>query len=88
MSDRSSKVVQVIPPVLSDKPAWMTLWAQYNAFYGRDGDTALSREVVDTTWRRLLDPANPVGGLVAVSEGTLVGLGRVEIQDAVPVWSD
>ncbi|MEM8542255.1 MAG: GNAT family N-acetyltransferase, partial [Pseudomonadota bacterium] len=34
----------------------MDLWAQYNAFYGRKGETALPQVVVDTTWRRILDP--------------------------------
>lgn len=77
MSDFSSNPVKVIAPVASDKAAWMNLWSQYNGFYGRTGDTALSSEVVDTTWKRLLDPASPVAGLLAVGDKGLVGLAHV-----------
>ena len=65
----------VIRPLQSgDKPVWQDLWAQYNAFYGREGDTALGSDIVDTTWRRLLDEREPVYGLVAVHDGALIGL--------------
>jgi GNAT superfamily N-acetyltransferase len=57
-----------------DFPAWKSLWEGYNAFYGREGATALSSAVTESTWRRILDPAEPVHALVAERDGRLVGL--------------
>lgn len=57
-----------------DNAEWRALFAGYNAFYGRVGDTALSDEIVKTTWQRFFDPAEPVHALVAVQGGRLVGL--------------
>ncbi|MEM7743274.1 MAG: GNAT family N-acetyltransferase [Pseudomonadota bacterium] len=58
----------------ADRPGWQDLWAQYNAFYGREGKTALAPEIVDEAWARLLSDAEPVHGLVAVRDGALMGL--------------
>lgn len=58
----------------ADFGEWTTLWAQYNQFYGRVGPTALSEAVVWSTWQRLLDPNEPVHGLIAEHKGRLVGL--------------
>ena len=33
------------PPVAADYPAWKPLWDGYNAFYGREGPTALAEEI-------------------------------------------
>lgn len=77
MANQSLEKVQVKLPSPLDKSAWMDLWAKYNAFYGREGDTALPPEVVDTTWARILDPATPIAGLVAAVEGEMVGLVHV-----------
>jgi GNAT superfamily N-acetyltransferase len=57
-----------------DHAAWRPLFDGYNAFYGREGPTALAEEVVQTTWARFFDPAEPVFALVAERKGTLVGL--------------
>jgi GNAT superfamily N-acetyltransferase len=57
-----------------DFAAWQALWNGYNAFYGREGETALPEEITRETWQRFFDPSEPVFGLVAVSEGELVGL--------------
>ncbi|MEO0819742.1 MAG: GNAT family N-acetyltransferase [Pseudomonadota bacterium] len=57
-----------------DRADWADLWAQYNAFYGRVGETALSAAVVESTWARLHDPAEPVHGLVAAAGGRLLGI--------------
>jgi GNAT superfamily N-acetyltransferase len=51
--------------VAGDLAGWRPLWDGYNAFYGRSGATALPDAVTQTTWTRLLDPAEPVHGLVA-----------------------
>jgi GNAT superfamily N-acetyltransferase len=50
------------------------LWNGYNAFYGREGPTALDAEITRVTWERFLDPREPVYALVAESEGRLLGL--------------
>lgn len=57
-----------------DRAQWAPLWDGYNAFYGRHGATALPPVVTDTTWRRFLDPDEPVHALVAERDGTLLGL--------------
>ncbi len=65
----------VIRPVRDgDRSEWQELWAQYNAFYGREGETALTIGIVDTTWNRLLDVGEAVHGLVAEQDGVLIGL--------------
>jgi GNAT superfamily N-acetyltransferase len=65
----------IVRPVReSDLQAWLPLWEEYNAFYGRAGRTALPREVTETTWSRFFDPAEPVHAVVAESEGRLLGL--------------
>lgn len=58
----------------SDRPAWDILWAGYNAFYDRAGATALAPEISDATWRRFLDPGEPMFALVAEDAGRVVGL--------------
>jgi GNAT superfamily N-acetyltransferase len=66
--------VAVRPVQQADRARWMALWAGYNAFYGRSGANALAPDVVDTTWRRFLDPGEPMHALVAERDGQLVGL--------------
>lgn len=58
----------------ADYEQWEALWAQYNAFYGRVGATALPQHIVQSTWDRMLDRNEPVHGLVAEHDGKLVGL--------------
>lgn len=57
-----------------DFGAWLPLWDGYNAFYGRVGQTALPRDVTDTTWSRFFDAYEPVHCLVAQSGDRLVGM--------------
>jgi GNAT superfamily N-acetyltransferase len=58
-----------------DHDAWKPLWDGYNAFYGREGPTALPEAITQTLWRRFFDPAEPVHALVAEQQpGRLVGL--------------
>lgn len=58
----------------TDFQAWMPLWDGYNAFYGRKDETALATEITQATWQRFFDPVEPVFGLVAESNGQLLGL--------------
>jgi GNAT superfamily N-acetyltransferase len=71
----SSPAAVTIRPVReADLPGWTPLWDGYNAFYGREGDTALPADVTRTTWSRFFDPAEPVFALVAEHEGRIAGL--------------
>jgi GNAT superfamily N-acetyltransferase len=66
--------VNIRPIQQADFTAWQRLWEGYNAFYGREGSTALAPEVTHATWQRFFDPAEPVYALVAQGEGRLLGL--------------
>ena len=57
-----------------DFDAWKPLWDGYNAFYGREGLTALAPEVTVVTWERFFDPNEPVFALVAEIGSRVVGL--------------
>ena len=69
-----SSSIEVRPVEPTDFDAWKPLWDGYNAFYGREGATALRPEITQSTWRRFFDPAEAVYALVAEEQGRLVGL--------------
>jgi GNAT superfamily N-acetyltransferase len=54
---------------LEDRDAWARLFVDYGVFY----ETSFSDEVVESTWRRLLDPVEPIHALVAEVDGSVVG---------------
>lgn len=58
----------------TDFQRWKLLWDGYNAFYGREGPTALPLEITQSTWRRFQDPTEPVHALVAEQGDGLLGL--------------
>jgi GNAT superfamily N-acetyltransferase len=66
--------VQIRAPRFGDMDAWKVLFDGYNAFYGREGPTALAPAIVATTWARIHDADEPVHALVAEEGGRLVGL--------------
>ena len=66
--------MKIRPIELSDHTAWLPLWAGYNAFYGREGATAVDPKITQTTWERFFDPSEPVHALVAELDGKIVGL--------------
>jgi len=66
--------VHVRPIETTDFSAWQPLWDGYNAFYGRQADTALPAQITQTTWQRFFDPGEPVFALVAHAQGRLLGL--------------
>lgn len=68
------KELCIRPVAPEDYAQWLPLWAGYNAFYGRAGDTALPEAVTREVWDRFLSVEVPVHALVAVSEGRLIGL--------------
>jgi len=66
--------VHVRPVERDDLAHWRPLWDGYNAFYGREGATALPEITTLTTWERFFDPVEPVHALAAVREGSLIGI--------------
>ena len=65
----------IIRPVARDDfDAWKLLWDGYNAFYGRQGPTALADEITRTTWSRFFDAYEPVHALVAQDTVKVIGL--------------
>ncbi len=66
--------ILVRPIQQTDFKAWTPLWDGYNAFYGREGATALAPEITRLTWQRFFDPAEPVFALVAEVDGKVLGL--------------
>jgi GNAT superfamily N-acetyltransferase len=52
-----------------DFQEWLLLWEAYNSFYKR----SVSLEVTETTWKRFLNPNEPVCALVAELDGKLLG---------------
>ncbi len=65
----------IVRPVRrEDYDQWAPLWDGYNVFYGRQGATVLPDAITKMTWARFFDAYEPVHGLVAESEGALVGL--------------
>jgi len=66
---------QHIRPITNiDYEAWLPLWGGYNAFYGRQGETALDLNITQATWARFLNDNEPVYAFVAEQNGQLVGL--------------
>jgi GNAT superfamily N-acetyltransferase len=69
---RGSFLVRPVEP--GDFARWRPLWDGYNAFYGREGATALPDEIANRTWARFFDEYEPVHALVADEAGELLGL--------------
>ena len=57
-----------------DHDRWLPLWDGYNAFYGREGATALPDEITNLTWSRFFDGYEPIHALVAEHAGKLTGV--------------
>ena len=66
--------ITVRPILQGDLAAWQPIWDGYNAFYGREGKTALDPAITRSTWDRFFDPAEPVFALVALADDKLLGL--------------
>jgi GNAT superfamily N-acetyltransferase len=67
-----SILIRTVTP--ADFAAWKPLWDGYNAFYGRQDETALPDEITQATWQRFFDSNEPVFALVAERDGQIVGL--------------
>ena len=66
--------VLVRPIQQGDFASWLPLWEGYNAFYGRQGETALDPAITKATWSRFFDPNEPVFALVAIDGDRLLGI--------------
>ena len=62
--------ISIRPLAASDRAEWENLWRKYLQFY----ETTLPTEQYDISWRRLLDPAEPMHGHVAFENDVMVGL--------------
>ena len=67
-------LLRIRPITNTDYEAWLPLWDGYNAFYGRQGATALDLSITQTTWARFFNHHEPVHAFVAEQNGELVGL--------------
>src|SRR3546814_16806234 len=73
-SGKSASMSDIVirPVAASDRALWEPLWLGYLAFY----EKTVPQAATEFTWKRLLDPANPIEGLLAVAaDGTARGLG-------------
>jgi len=66
--------LSIRPIAVGDHAQWRLLWEGYNAFYGRQDETALADHITQATWERFFDPAEPVHALVATEGPTVVAL--------------
>ena len=60
----------------ADEHSWGDMWAQYNRFYQVD----IPEEAASETWRKILDPAEPFGCLLAVVADRPIGLANFVLQ--------
>jgi GNAT superfamily N-acetyltransferase len=63
-------ILKVRPVTDADRAEWGPLWQGYLTFY----EAHLLPGVTDLTWRRFIDPAEPLHALVAEIDGHLAGL--------------
>jgi GNAT superfamily N-acetyltransferase len=62
--------IHIHPLRPDDRAAWLPLWRGYQSFYEVD----IPHEVSTVTWKRLLDPTEPMAGALAWSGSEAVGL--------------
>jgi GNAT superfamily N-acetyltransferase len=60
--------ITIRPIQPTDFAAWKPLWDGYNAFYGREGATALPDHITQATWQRFFASSEPVHALVATTQ--------------------
>jgi len=72
---RANGISNIIRPSEPDDcKQWKILWHGYNKFCGRTNSTALSDEIVNSTWRRFHEEAEPLYCLLAEDGERSVGL--------------
>ena len=68
MMGASQTLIRPLEP--GDREAWDSLWQGYLTFY----KASVAPEATECTWARLLDPSEPVHGLMALRDGAALGL--------------
>jgi GNAT superfamily N-acetyltransferase len=71
-------MIDVRAVTAADEPRWRELWAGYNAFY----EAKVPESITQATWRRILDPAAPIVGRVAVVEARVVGFSNSVLHES------
>lgn len=66
----SASSIAIRPLTSSDKAVWKDLWTSYLLFY----KSSVAQDVYETTWSRLLDPNEPIHGMVAEVDDQTIGL--------------
>ena len=66
--------VRIRPIARPDHAEWRVLWDGYNAFYGREGPTALPGSITQATWERFFNENEPVHAFVAEQDDKVIGL--------------
>jgi GNAT superfamily N-acetyltransferase len=67
--------LNIRPVTEADRVEWEPLWQAYLIFY----EVSLASAVSEATWRRFLDPVEPLQALVAEIDGHLVGLAHYQL---------
>ncbi len=62
--------LSIRPLAETDRAAWAPLWQGYLTFY----KTSVPQTVTDETWRRFMDPAEPVHAMGCFEGGKLLGI--------------
>jgi GNAT superfamily N-acetyltransferase len=62
--------IVVRPLAAEHRASWYPLWRGYQAFYKVD----ILESVSNVTWKRLLDPGEPMGGALAWQGASAIGL--------------
>jgi GNAT superfamily N-acetyltransferase len=70
MSSAEQSHILIRPFEASDRPSWEVLWQGYLTFY----KASVASEVTEITWRRFLDPTEPMHGLAALLDSEIVGI--------------
>ena len=60
-----------------DEVRWRELWDGYCRFYEREPAPAIN----DHTWKRIMDAASPVHGIVAEQDGQVIGIATYIIHE-------
>ncbi|MCB8820861.1 GNAT family N-acetyltransferase [Microvirga rosea] len=70
MADQNTGKIDIRPFQTGDRHGWDPLWQGYLTFY----QATLPPETTELTWKRLLDPSEPMHGLAAVLDGEVIGI--------------
>lgn len=62
--------IMIISPTTNDHATWHSLWLAYQGFY----EVTIPETVSEATWKRILDPAEPIHAALAWRDGQAVGL--------------